>query len=271
MSAEDQPLSVLFVTESETPSESVIRNASIMASIFNAKLIWVKVHFKELAGNTEQLHEKLPYMEEQSCITYHLHYSKLNTVFELAEQNNALMGILEVNKTKSALQSPKKVMRFVRKSRIPILVVQDNLPNPEHFKNIVLPLDYLQQAKEKALWASYFSAYNHSKIYVLTSVYKDEYYLTHTRNNLKFTERMYKNLDVEYETASLADAGHKLDAFAIAYASKINAGLMLLMTTLDYNLDDWLWGPPELKVIQNKEKVPVLCLNQRNDIYVLCS
>ncbi|MEI8202794.1 MAG: hypothetical protein WCH34_07260 [Bacteroidota bacterium] len=268
MKPEPKNLHILLITEHQNASESVISNGLIMAEIFNANIIWVQVCFK----NENHLPE--PHTTEQNGIKItplYISHKNLHTVFDIAENNNAIMTIMAVDKAKPNLNAPRKVLKLARKSRIPFLLVQNKTPYPSQFKNIVLPVDFLQQTKEKALWASYFHRFNESIIHAITTPYKDEYYRMHSKNNLKFIQRMYHNLDVEYQTLEIAGANLKLDQAAIDYAAKIDAALVVIMTTLDYNIDDMIMGPPELKLIQNQHQIPVLCLNQRNDIYVLCS
>ncbi len=259
---------VLLISEHENVTESVVSAGFIMAELFMANIVRVHVHFSgEKALPPTSITEEKGFRLHH----HHIHRAELLSVFAIAEENNAIMGIIAVDKAKPKLNAARRVLKLVRKSRIPFLVVQSRATDLTQLKKIVLPVDFLQQTKEKALWASYFSRYYGSIIHAISTPYKDEFYRQHSKNNLKFIERMYNNLEVEYEKVEIAGANHKLDRAAIEFAAANSAGLVVIMTTLDYNIDDLIWGPPELRLIQNPEQVPVLCLNQRNDIYVLCS
>jgi hypothetical protein len=40
--------------------------------------------------------------------------------------------------------------------------------------------------------------------------------------------------------------------------------------TEHFSLIDFLFGPVENRILGNKKNIPVLCLNAREDIFVLC-
>jgi len=42
------------------------------------------------------------------------------------------------------------------------------------------------------------------------------------------------------------------------------------MNTAFYSLFDYIAGPPEKTLIVNKFQIPVLCINPRDDLYVMC-
>ena len=260
--------SIILISDCNSPTQSILQYAAILVEIFQSNIVWFHVEQVSRKLNSENSNHN----QNKKNIT-HLFINKqeLSSIHNRFDEHNGIMCIMEVNKSLSKLNYPKNILKLVRKSRIPFLLIQDKTPHISQFENIVLPIDFLQQTKEKALWASYFYSYNKSTIHVIQTRYKDEYYRLHAQNNMKFVERMYANLNVLYQKEMIENSNHKLDIESIEYAAKIDAGLVVIMTTLDYNIDDVLFGPPESKLIQNKFKIPILCLNQRDDLYVLCS
>ena len=67
----------------------------------------------------------------------------------------------------------KKAMRFIKPSRLPVMTVGKKLPEKDVFQHVLLPVDIERQAKEKALWAGYFSRFYQSTIHILSPKYKD--------------------------------------------------------------------------------------------------
>ena len=43
------------------------------------------------------------------------------------------------------------------------------------------------------------------------------------------------------------------------------------MMTSYYSLIDYIFGPKENAIIANDAGLPVLCINERDDLYVLCT
>ena len=52
----------------------------------------------------------------------------------------------------------------------------------------------------------------------------------------------------------------------IKFAQKINADLMLVMTTKNIGIKDYVLGANEQQIIANSAKIPVMCINPRDDL-----
>ena len=81
---------------------------------------------------------------------------------------------------------------------------------------------------------------------------------------------MFNNFEVNYEIIKTTQKQDNIDSYALDYAVENKAGLVIILTTESYSLLDVLKGPRELKIITNKYKLPVLCLNRRDDLYIMC-
>ncbi|MGI6319555.1 MAG: hypothetical protein ACOXZK_00985 [Bacteroidales bacterium] len=166
----------------------------------------------------------------------------------------------------------KKVLKLILKLRVPSLVCGRKGGVQTDYKNIFLPIDSHQQTKEKVLWAGYFYRFYKSNIKVLTYNYSDEYLRNRIKHNFNFLIRLYSNLEVEYIHETLDfDKEFSIDEKAIQLAHDNNAGLILIMTTKYKNLFDYIYGVPELEILANDQNLPILCLNRRDDLYVLCT
>lgn len=166
----------------------------------------------------------------------------------------------------------KKVLKLIRKLRVPSLVCGRKGGVQSDYKNILLPIDSHQQTKEKVLWAGYFYRFYKSNINVLTYNYQDEYLKNRIKHNFDFLIRLYANLEVEYIHHSIDfDDNSTIDEKALQLAPDYEAGLVLIMTTRYKNIFDFIYGVPELKILANDDNLPILCLNRRDDLYVLCT
>ena len=184
---------------------------------------------------------------------------------------NGVFAIAAINsEDKNSLFAPAKLLKILHHSRIPYLLVSADLKEPELYKRLVLPVDSTKESKEKVLWASYFGRFNEAKVSVLAAKLKDEYLLKYLNNNLKFINKMFNNFEVNYEIIKTTQKQDNIDSYALDYAVENKAGLIIILTTESYSLLDILKGPRELKIITNKYKLPVLCLNRRDDLYIMC-
>ncbi|MBO7494428.1 MAG: universal stress protein [Bacteroidales bacterium] len=192
------------------------------------------------------------------------------TLFRYADEHNTAMFVIGVDKNaKEGFFNVKKAIKLIRQSRFPVMTVTTNHTDTTCYKHILLPLDIERQNKEKALWAGYFSRFYGSVIHILYPKYRDEGLVKLVHDNVAFVEKLYENLEITYEKHETQPHNY-LDAYALEFAPQVNAGASVIMMTRYYTLADVLTGPRERKIIGSSE-LPILCINQRDDLYVLCT
>ena len=76
---------------------------------------------------------------------------------------------------------------------------------------------------------------------------------------------------MKYQNHVIEKVRQEIDEFAVDYAKEIGASLILVMTTRYYSIFDYLFGPVELKIMTNDHEIPIMLINQRDDLYVLCT
>lgn len=69
---------------------------------------------------------------------------------------------------------------------------------------------------------------------------------------------------VDYEIVKLE--GSNVTEEAVKYSKKIDADLIMISTTRNISFQDYVLGASEQKIIVNKEKIPVMCINPRKGI-----
>ncbi len=184
---------------------------------------------------------------------------------------NAILAIVSYrDDIKNQDFHPKNLLKLFRKSRIPYLFVNKDIEDENFYKNIILPIDSTKESKEKVLWASYFSRFNDAVIKVITPHVKDEYFVRQLNNNQKFIRKIFTNFEVNFEIINTKEIENSIDIKALQMANDENAGLVIVLATKSYGLFDLIKGPKELHSILNPWKIPVMCLNPRDDLYVLC-
>lgn len=190
---------------------------------------------------------------------------------EIVPKINAILAIVSYrNDVKNHDFHPRNLLKLFRKSRIPYLFVNKDINDESFYKKIILPIDSTKEAKEKVLWASYFSRFNDAEITVMTPKVKDEYFVRQLNNNQKFIRKIFFNFEVSFQIINTGEKESIIDMKALQTANDENAGLVIVLTTKSYGLFDFFKGPKELHSILNPWKIPVMCLNPRDDLYVLC-
>ena len=155
-------------------------------------------------------------------------------------------------------------LKVIVGSKIPFIVIQAPPSKKEVFKDVVFPLDYKKEGKQKVNWALFLAKYFDVKIHIITPTLKDRGLQKKTKININFAEKIFENHGVDYDFYSI-DSSH-LGEETINYAQKIDADLVLIMTTSGIGITDYMLGAKEQYIIANTAKLPVMCVNPRTDL-----
>lgn len=240
------------------------------AEIFKAELCLIKSN-KE--ADLDEIQKHLTTKNSEVSI-FHRDVKKLyhKDFYAVLEEINAIILVLGASRIKGlAAFTHKTALKLIIKSRIPCVVTGTKNPIENAYKNILLPLDSHQQSKEKSLWAGYFSRFYQATVHVLLTAYKDEYLKNRLYENTKFTEKLYENLEIKYKKHFVAEVKDDIDIFSLEFAPSVEASLVLIMTTKFFTIFDYIFGTQELKIIANDSDLPVMLINRRDDLYVLCT
>lgn len=153
-------------------------------------------------------------------------------------------------------------LKVIVSSTVPFVVVQDAPQENSSFDKIVFPVDFKNENREKLVWAIYFGKIFNSKICFIKQDVRDSALLKKVNTNLSFAKKYLTKHEVEYEIADTTEGGNFAQQ-TIDYAQKIEAGLMLIMTTKDIGTLDYVLGASEQYIIANTSRIPVMCVNPR--------
>lgn len=276
---EKKKLNIIAIADESEWGTSAIRHGGILAAIFQSSLTII-TNFSFHSSPSEKISTIPP---EQLKITDQLIGNHIEVfllsesfnqqnIYSYADENNTIMFVIGVQKKGSeCLFNLRKARRFIKPSRLPVMTVGKKLPADNIYQNVILPLDIDRQQKEKSLWAGYFSRFYHAKIHVLYSKYKDQFLKQKVKDNVDFTKKLYANLEIDYELHQMDKTIDDIDRFSIDFAPTIKASLTVIMMTNYYSIIDYIFGPRENATIANEAELPVLCINERDDLYVLCT
>lgn len=148
-------------------------------------------------------------------------------------------------------------------SKAPFLVIQEP-PKHENLRDIVFPIEFKFEDKEKLRWANYLANFYKVKIQICTPKIKDESLKKKTQSNVLFARKYLESKNILYDITELDGKDFSLDT--ISFAEKINASMILIMTTPNISFSDYAFGATEQKIIANDAKIPVMCINPREDL-----
>ncbi len=193
----------------------------------------------------------------------------INKIYQKLNAIAITVGLNEI-RSKTDYFTSASVVSDYRDLRIPLIIVHEELPRKTIYENIILPLDFNRESKEKAAWSGYISTLSKSKVRILTRSYKDAYFAASLRNNIVLVEKLFYNLGVQFELLKEPNITVDIDKYAVEYAWMNQGDLIVVMATKEVAVDDLLFGLNEKKIIENKYKIPVMLINPRDDLYLPC-
>jgi len=262
--------------------DSIINNAVCLAKMLDKGLIllhisdslYTKVNTLQAEKRLQELNSNIKDISFHSyCAIEGKTQEILYSIPELLS-GVLLVSAIDKNVTKNSKQKyanePKTLLKNLYTSRIAYFIVPQNQINPLPFDKVILTIDNMRESKEKVLWASYFGRFANSDIIVYYHNYKDEFFRQQLHYNIKFVMRMFDNLKLKYKLNLSPDSKTFVDYQAIDYAKKENAGLVICQTTKNKDWTNIFLGIKEEKTIANNQDMPILFVNPREDLFVLC-
>lgn len=189
----------------------------------------------------------------------------------MAESANHIMYVIGVSRSSAAQFNPSRALKFIAPSRLPVMAVCEAPVGDPQWQNILLSVDVDLPAKEKALWAGYFNRYGKSNIHVLHNEYQDSISIDKLSDLMDFIHKLYENLEITPILHTITPKAYDLDQYAVDHADDYQAAALVVMTTTHKTFIDRIFGTREKQLLANPQNLPVLFINERDDLFVLCT
>lgn len=230
------------------------------------------LHIVDSGSNTKVLGEKrarLQKLIEENTqkynvpITFHISKGSIfNAIADYANEKEASLVVMGTHGMKGMQKlTGSWALKVLVKSKMPFIVIQDPPADQEKYHNIVFPVDFRSENKEKMKMAIFMGKYFESKIHMYVAISKDKNLSKKTRTNLNFAVRYLIQNNIDYEIHEVPKG--KFAQQTIDFAQKINADLILIVTTKNITFADYVVGASEQYIIANSSKIPVCCVNPK--------
>ncbi len=210
----------------------------------------------------EPIHLQWKRQNEQPFLT-HCALGSLSSLSTVLSEMEAVMLIMSLTqKVHSYRIMP--LLRACRDLRIPYVFTKEEI-SPSSLKRWLVPVSFLPEEKEKGVIASSFARFHGSSVDLLLA----NDYGTRAASNLDAIQSLFSKFSVSYQIVKGVKDSFSIQQEAVKRASRGEADGVILTASREYGLDDLIFGPPERKMIATS-RVPLLFLNPRSDLYVLC-
>lgn len=188
-------------------------------------------------------------------------------ITEIAEKENFDSIVMGTNGA-SGLQQivGSNASRVINYAKVPVVVVKDQSISKNGYEKIVLPIDLSRESRQKVTWAIHLAKRFNSVIHVI--------YENSSNNEVKGrifaavnqTQDLLSENNANYIVRGLDEEKYP-DSFAedtLAYASEINADLIMIMTQQEKGFSEFLLGSYAQQIVNHSGKVPVMCINSHD-------
>jgi nucleotide-binding universal stress UspA family protein len=191
--------------------------------------------------------------------------SIFNLITEISNEMNASLIIMGTHGMKGMQKfTGSWALKVIVGCDAPVIVIQEP-PKDEPIKNLVFPIDFRNENKQKLVWANYLHRLFGAKIHVLLPKETDKLILKKINHNLLFAKNYFADHGIDYEITMFEEKGGFVD-LTIDFAEKLANSLVMIMTTKNITFQDYVLGADEQKIIANDRGLPVMCINPRSDL-----
>ena len=185
-------------------TEIVIENAGAYAKIFE-----IPIEFLHIENNKSKKQEALTKLtalankvNEKYGILPQITIKEGSIYTSISDYANQTRPILVMMGTHGMTGMQKifgsKALKVIVGSSIPFWIVQDRPKNVE-LKNIILPIDFTFESKEKLFIVKYLSHFFNFKVNIVTPNLKDQILRSKIKNNLTHVDKALVERNLEYE------------------------------------------------------------------------
>ena len=164
----------------------------------------------------------------------------------------------------------KSGLKAFKDSSIAFLFVKGDSPEFLNYKNVLVPVDFRKASKETSLWASYLGRFNRSMVHVVYANETDKYQSVQLAKNLSFIKKFLSNLHVAHQLIAGKSSSWGICNETISKSHQLNGDVMVFAGSTHISLIDLLIGLPEGKIIRKAGNLPILIINPRKEICMLC-
>ncbi len=191
--------------------------------------------------------------------------SVFSTLGEYAVEQNAILVLMGTHGMKGMQKlTGSWALKVIASSKVPFIVVQGP-PRNKSYSNIVYPVDFRMESKQKLKWVGYLSENFRLKVNVLVPNVSDSKHARRIYGNLEFAKKYLGGKDVEYEI-HVSKAKGSFVKQTLDFSKYIDADLIIIVITKDIGVSDYMFGADEQKLIANNMEIPVMCIQPRTDL-----
>ncbi len=182
---------------------------------------------------------------------------------ELTDDHEAILMVVSA-------KTYKKHAKAVRESSIPFLFINNQSPNISSYKKVIAPIDLRRENSDVSLWCSYFGRFNQSEITAIAATDRDKDNVRSITKNVLSLKKLLEKFQISHKIFKGDKSSLGVQYEALDYALDMKSDVYITLGSSLITPIDKLIGLPEAKILKRAGEIPVLIINPRKDMYILC-
>lgn len=262
-----QTLTILVPHDFTAVADNALLHANKLAKVLNKPV--TLTHVVKTDKDKKAAQDKLDTLAEnnkmntgvetKTIIVAGDYLEKIGEIAEIVKATLVVMGTHGITGMQKLFGS--YALKVITNSNVPYVVVQAPPSKQEGYRNIVLPMDFSRESKQKLDWAVYIAELFGSKFHLMADYEKDEFTAKALKNNITYAKSYLTNNSLEFDLHELTKGNQGFMKETISLAKNVQADLIVVMTTMDKGISEYVMGAPEQAIIANDAQIPVMCIN----------
>lgn len=269
---EQEKKSIMVTWDFSAVSYHALKHANKLARILKYKI--VLFHIVKDATEVEPARKKMETAVEEikkdlgEEVEFYVHHGiifKQIADYASEEENNVNFVIMGTHgMTGGQKLFGSWALKVIAGSLVPFIVVQEEPLEKDRYSDIVFPIDFKSENKEKLQWAIFLGKYLNSKIHLYKAPVADKALQKKVNVNLNFAIRFLIQNNIDYEIHTAVKSGN-FQKEILSFSKRIKADLILITTTKHLTKFDYIFGAKEQYLLSNNEKIAVMCVNPKSN------
>jgi len=215
---------------------------------------------KKLEGYETVVRKEIPALKVSALV---LSGNMEELIGRLSDKHEAILVV-------ASTPDYKILSKAVRQSPVPFLFTSPGEKKIPEFKNIVIPVDLRKEMKDAALWGSYFGRFNNAGLKIIAAGDSSKESKRLVAKNVIGMKKLFTKLAIDFHLFKGTKSSFSIQFEALDSAKQTGADLLIILGSSVITPIDLLIGLPEKKVIKRAGSLPVMIINPRTDMYILC-
>ena len=256
---------------------SVVADYALQHALIYAPILGGQIYLLHIAKKEKDIDTATAKLEKIANKTYEKYNIKpnvlvrtgniFNTISEIANNNLAKMVIMGTHGIKGMQKlTGSWALKVITGTNTPFVVVQE-APRNSEITDIVFPVNHMKENKQKLKQAKVLAKHYQLKFQlVVAKDISNAQYKRNTKTNLNYVKSFFRQNNILYEVKAMEGIDNSAEA-TLKYAAENHPDLIMVLTTKNINIQDYVLGADEQKIIANPFKIPVMCINPKKVIF----